>query len=191
MKVDWRRPHCKITLTFDLSRISRHPNLSYLLTLWPSTGCEVGASHATTLQALRQPPPGLLLPWLCHHRPQRVPQPQVKRTFSIVIKCFGGLFWHCWVVSTINTLHWLWDGESASSSFNTMLDFEVFLVPCSRLCKASWITAQNAEYFKSSSHTLTCWLSAWSLLFFITRVSCPQTVAWWLGLGRVLCYQQF
>lgn len=59
----------------------------FFLSLRPPTGCEVGAPHSKTLPALRQPPPGLLLPWLCHHPPQRVPQPQVR--------CFLTHFHHC------------------------------------------------------------------------------------------------
>lgn len=66
--------------------------------LYTSSGCKVGAPHSKTLPAFRQPPPGLLLPRLCHHPPQRVPQPQVKRSFTFTgsdapshqfIKCFS------------------------------------------------------------------------------------------------------
>lgn len=45
----------------------------------------MGTSYTENLQALRQPLPGLLLPGLCHHFAQRLPQPQVKHTFFLLI----------------------------------------------------------------------------------------------------------
>ncbi|KAI3365453.1 hypothetical protein L3Q82_010531, partial [Scortum barcoo] len=45
-------------------------------------GGEMGASHSETLQALRQPLPGLLLPGLRHYSAQRVPQPQFKTHYQ-------------------------------------------------------------------------------------------------------------